>query len=202
MSDLNYRSNSDKTRTETKKKKFESVVTGTVKKEEAPAEKSFFKTFVQEELPNIGRYIVKDLLIPTLLDVIEDSVHVMLRGTSSKRRPYGSRSVSYRERSLSGVYRSDRTERRRERSVPKDIYEFEKVHFMTRDDAERVLSIMQESLDTYDVVSVSDFYDLAGLPVLSNTATLYGWTNLDNATIRRDRDGDDFIICLPPVRPL
>ncbi len=201
MAGMNYRSNSDKARTETTKKKFESVVSGAVKKEEAPAEKSFFKTFVREELPNIGRYILKDLLIPTFLDVVEDSVHVMLRGTSSKRQSYG-RSVTYRDRSLSGVYRRDRITPRVERSVPKDIYEFEKVHFLTRDDAERVLSIMQESLDQYDAVSVSDFYDLAGLPILSNTATLYGWTNLDRATIRRDRDSEDFIICLPPVRPL
>ena len=54
---------------------------------------------------------------------------------------------------------------------------------------------MDDILDQYGTVSVSDLYELADVACPHYTANKYGWTSLKNAQVMRCRDG--YIIKLP-----
>ena len=53
---------------------------------------------------------------------------------------------------------------------------------------------MQEIIDTYQVVSVADLYDLVGIRG-NFTDNKYGWTNIRNASVEHVRDG--YMLKLP-----
>ena len=62
-----------------------------------------------------------------------------------------------------------------------------------------MLEYLRSILREYDVVSVADFYETVGAP--SNyTDNKYGWTNLDDVKIQRDRNG--YIIDFPRVEEI
>ena len=58
---------------------------------------------------------------------------------------------------------------------------------------------MDELLETYDIVSVADLYDLVG-KTCNYTDNKYGWTNLRNAEPVRVRDG--WLLKLPKAGPI
>ena len=58
---------------------------------------------------------------------------------------------------------------------------------------------MDELISSYRVVSVADFYDLAGITP-EYTDNKYGWTDIRSANIVRVRDG--YMIKLPRAVPL
>ena len=58
---------------------------------------------------------------------------------------------------------------------------------------------MDEIIDTYGIVTIADFYDLAGVTG-DYTTNNYGWTNIRNAEVVRVRDG--YIIKMPKAMPI
>ena len=58
---------------------------------------------------------------------------------------------------------------------------------------------MYDVIEQYEVVSVSDLYDMADL-VAPHTGNRYGWTDLRNAEVIRVRDG--YVIKLPRALPI
>lgn len=70
----------------------------------------------------------------------------------------------------------------------------QEVIFDSRKSAEEVLYQMDQILQTYELVTVADFYDLSGITP-SFFDTRYGWTNLKTAEVVRLRAG--YIINLP-----
>ena len=58
---------------------------------------------------------------------------------------------------------------------------------------------MEELLERFDVVSVADLFDMAGISC-NYTDNKYGWTDLRNARVERVRDG--YIINLPRATSL
>ena len=58
---------------------------------------------------------------------------------------------------------------------------------------------MNELIDTYDVVSVADLYDLVGKSC-NYTDNKYGWTNIRNAEPIRVRDG--YLLKMPKAGPI
>ena len=58
---------------------------------------------------------------------------------------------------------------------------------------------MCEAIETYQMVSVADLYDLVGVTG-DYTDNKYGWTNLRNAKVVRVRDG--YMIDLPKALPI
>lgn len=71
--------------------------------------------------------------------------------------------------------------------------------FESREKAEEVLSRMNELIDTYGAVSVSDVCDLCGMTSVY-TDNKYGWTNLGEAEVIRVRAG--YKLSLPIALPL
>ena len=174
--------------------KIKKVVSGEVKKKKRSA---FAEAFIREDVNNVKSYILTDVIVPAIKNVIIDTVtnglNMMLngdvRGTSSSRRT----NVSY-----SSMY-SGRT-RQDDRKYGKSIFNFDDIEFSLRPDAEEVLSTMYEILDVYGKVRVADFYELAGVTVEGHTDNYYGWYDLRSAEVVRSRDC--YIIRLPRPLPL
>lgn len=175
-----YKPNSHKYRNAQKKKEIKQVTTGKVQVKK----KSTTSKFLEEMLPgnrnSIKEYVVKDVLLPTFKKIISDSVDILLydnvKHSKSSRGDGGY--VSYRD------YGSRNSSSRRR--TPRDV---DDVIFESRAEAEDVLNAMDDILDEYEFVSVSDYYELAGVGTGSHTNNRYGWSNLRSAEVVRIREG-------------
>lgn len=179
------------------RKKLDSVTTGTrVKKKGA---NKFAEVFLSEDVSNVKSYILMDVLIPAvkkaLYDVVTNGIDMILFGESghSKRSSNADR-VSYSR------FYDRRDERRHEESRPRiRAYSHDEVRIPSRGEAEEILSRMDEIVATYGMVSVADYYDLAGVSC-DYTDNNYGWTSIRSASVVRVRDG--YIIKLPKALPI
>ena len=212
-----YKSNSHKSKEETTevvKTQVSKVTSGTAKKKQKSEIEKVTSLFVAEDVSSVKNYIVEEVLMPAakkalsdvvttgvdaLSDMVRNGMDMFIYGeVRSKSRSKGSK-VSY-----TGYYRDRDTDRKpsRERNSEssrrrtRNGYDYEDIIFETRGDAEQVLDNMFELLDRYEVVSVGDLYDLAGLSgnYIDNK---YGWTGLRNADVQRTREG--YILNLPRV---
>lgn len=180
-----YKPNSHKYRNEQKKKELKKVTTGTVKVRKKTTASKLLEEVLPGDKNSIKDYVFMDVIIPSikkaLSDVIIDSVNMMFYGDVKRGKSSSSRGeyVSYRD------YSSRDYDRRRR--TPRDI---DDVIFESRAEAEDVLNEMDEVLETYEFVSVADYYEIAGVSGSgTHTNNRYGWSNLRTADIIRVRDG-------------
>ena len=171
--------------------------------------------FISEDAPNVGSYILYDVLLPALRDLILDIAHGSIDmamgagGRSYGRRDYGRRNggsyISYDR------YYDDRDERRRRRDRDdydrrmarrrgeRDLTEFD---WDYKEQAQDVLDFLCDEIDRHGEVTVARFYDRIGESVPGDfTAEDWGWTNLSRAEVKgSNRKG--WYIDFPRVRPL
>lgn len=196
-----YKSNSHRSKEENSKtteRKVQKVVSGKVKEKKKSGVRKFADTFISEDVGSVKNYIIGDFIIPliqkTICDIFEEIPKTIFYGKSRDKRSSGDR-VSYRSYSDRRDYR--RYDHRDSRSRTR--FDSDDIIFDSRGEAEKVLSVMDEIMDEYELVRVSDFYDLAGLscPYVWND---YGWTNIRNAEVVRVRDG--YVIKMPKATPI
>lgn len=200
-----YKPNSNKYKEEQKaelveKKKVEKVVKGPVKTKKKSGLTKFAETFISEDAKNVKSYIFSDVLIPSLkkaiTDIVTDGINMILYGGTGKGKKNSSISnVSYR----SYYDQRDRDRYASDNPRTRSGYNYDDVILDTRGEAEEVLHQMMELIETYDVVSVADLYDLVGITG-NYTDNNYGWTNVRNTEIVRVRDG--YMLKLPKVLPI
>lgn len=153
-------------------------------------------------IENLKESIIDDVIKPgfknllssladSVLTTISDSVDVALFG---ERRKNGSsrRNVSY-----SKYY--EKGSKDEKKSSRKSI-ELENGEFDTRYEAEEVLDTLRDLLEEADDVSIADYYEIMGV---SHTYMdrRYGWTNLSNAYVSKNRYGE-YVINLPKPKIL
>lgn len=73
-------------------------------------------------------------------------------------------------------------------------HNFDEIILESRAEAETVLERLIDTIDTFDVATVSDLYDLVGISG-SFVDSQWGWTDLRDASLRRVRDG--YLLNLP-----
>lgn len=193
-----HKSKETSTAVSTDDKKVKKVVTGKVRTKKKSEMSKFKDVFIAEDAQNVKSYIFMDVLVPAvkkaISDIVRDGIDMILYGdTKRSSRSSNSSYVSYRD------YSNRDRDRRDDRRTVRSGFDFEDIIFETRGDAEEVRSLMDELLDQYQVVSVADLYDLAGMSS-PYTANKYGWTNLRNAEVMRVRDG--YILKLPKALPI
>lgn len=66
---------------------------------------------------------------------------------------------------------------------------FEDIVFDTRGDAEAVLEAMNDIINKYGIVSISDYCDLCSCLSDDYNTTKYGWSNVNTAMVVRCREG-------------
>lgn len=178
-------------------KKVEKVIKGTAKVKKKNEVSKLKEAFISEDASNVKSYIVMDILIPSfkkaISDIITNGIDMILYGGSGA--PNRKRSTSDRV-SYNRYYDQDDRYRRTERSR----YSYDDITLETRGEAEEVLDRLDELIDTYGVASVADLYDLVGITG-EYTDNKYGWTNVRNAKVIRDRNGE-YLLQLPKVLPI
>lgn len=207
-----YRSNSNKARSSEpevvveEKREIEKVDIGSVKVRKRSGFSRFRNSIIKEDARNVSDYVMTELFIPKLIDMIVDigkgamdmlfygEVRGSRRGDSYYDR--GSR-ISYRS-----YYDDDRRGDRYRDDHRREYYDYDELSFQSRRDAEEVLDGMYGILENPKygkVVRVADLFDLAGEPS-RYTDNKWGWTDLRGSYVRRA--GRDYVIELPRPLPI
>jgi hypothetical protein len=188
---------------EKKEKHIEKVAQG--KRKKKPAAKKVGEAIIGEDMSEVKSYLIWDVLIPAVKDTIADLVKkgidaMLFGGTQAPRNVHreGGRSRAsysdYYDRNKRG-----RDDRRLRRPSRRAIHSFDDILFEDRFSAENVLSCMEDITMDYGMVSVADFYELAGEEA-QYTDNKYGWGDVRDAEVVRTRDG--WIIDLPKPEPI
>lgn len=181
------------------KKVDKPIVTGKVRKKSEMSKLS--DVFLADDIGSVGRFVVSDVIVPTIknlfYDIVENSLKMALfgerGGRSGQRQRRSGEYVSYDKMS-----RRDDREYRDERA--RTSYRYNDIEYDSRGEAEMVLEQMEAIIDNYGQVSVGDLYDLADVTG-EYTDHKYGWTNLRSAEIFRNRYGA-YVIKFPKAIPL
>lgn len=188
----NYAANSHKAKAEAAakelpEKKNEKVAKGAVSiKKKSPVGK-FVETFVQEDAKTMKGYILDEVVVPaiktTVSDVVRNALDMMFWGKSGRPRSQSTASrIQYTSYSKQQSMASRQLPQQQTRVK---AYDFDVVEFDDRQDAIDVLKRMREQLGVYQMVSVADLKDFAGVDVkfLKYTDNKYGWTDLSTAEV-------------------
>lgn len=185
-----YKPNSNRYKNgEVIEKKIVPVVGGAKLKKKSSLQ-AIYEGLITEDASKIKDYIVCDVLVPsikkTIDSIVKGSLDMFLYGESrSSGNSKNTSRISYRD-----YYDRDDRSNNTRRIRP----DYNNIILDNRSQAERVLEEMENILDKYDVVTISDLYQLVGLPD-EYTDNDYGWTNLANASVDRCREG--YAIRLP-----
>lgn len=147
-----------------------------------------------DDTRNVISYLINDVFIPAgknlLFDMIVGGAEMRIFGEvkSSRLRSRSGRDSTYVSYDQVG---RDRTQ---QRSHQRKVGKPDEILIESREEAEEVLSRMYDLYDTYQIVSLADYYDLVGV-VSEFTDNKWGWDNLRGSRILKVRDG--YIIDLP-----
>lgn len=174
-------------------KKLDKVVTGAARTKKKSEARKFINIFVPDDTDNVKSSILSDVIVPGVKAAIADVISIVLFGDTGRiggRKSGGSR-IAYQK------YYDDRRDDRREYGRPRAAvgFEYDDIVFETRGDADLVLDQLESAIAKYDVASVADLYDLAGVTYRNYTANRYGWSDIQAAKVVRTSDG--YVIRLP-----
>lgn len=193
---------------EEQKESLKKVVSGSVKERKKPIGRRLAETFTGDDAKSVGEYILFDVMVPAAKSMIADAASQgterLLFGEVRRPRTSGTRVYSSAPTNYNKVRSGVPADRRGFSDTRQDGYEisrrgrashdFREVVLDSRADAEVVIDNMMATLEQYDVVTVSDFYDLIGITG-NFTDEKYGWVDLRQAHVVRTRDG--YIVNLP-----
>lgn len=192
-------SNSDKLKNKEEKHeeiKLDKVVTENVTVKRRGFFKRFKKSMVSEDAENVGGYVIQDIIIPTVKDLIFDAargaLEMILWGNTSGGQgrkgnvPYNSLNEKSTYQYNGRTNASSREEKRSRRNY--NYFDISEMVFDRRSDAEDVLYQLRMVLEEYPSVSVANFYDVLDMSA-PYTAENYGWTDLKNADVRKCKGG-------------
>ena len=205
-SSLNFPANSKIAKveqTETDRPKHEKIVKGKVTTKKPSFGRRFANLFIGEDAVDVKGYILMDVFIPAIKDLISDVVSggldMVLFG---EHRARGHRPTNGSYTSYSSYYSSGRQNQAKTRSsgtyyTPSSIVK--DIIFDSRGEAEEVLGNMIDTITDSGMVSVADLYDMVGEPG-QFTDHAWGWFDLSSSSVRRVREG--YMLVLPKVQNL
>lgn len=154
-------------------------------------------TFLTEDIDTVKNYVVKDVIVPTIkktiVEIITNGINILLYGDSGSQ----SKTTVASKISYNSCYNSN---------VRKDTdrlysgFDYDKIEYKTRGDAQMVLYAMEESIEKYGFVTVGDYYDLSEVTTDNYAVCKYGWTDINSANIYYSNGG--YFIKLPRCVPI
>lgn len=200
MAEQEFPSNSHKSREEKVRQPLESVVSGEAVQKKSRLSRRILDTFGGDDLKTVIGYVVVEVIIPAAKDLIRDTVSEGIerllfgdsarsRGSRGGRTPYGSMYSS-------GIAASSKP------SISargRQTHDFGEIIIPDRVEAEYVLEKMQDMIDRYDQVTVSDMLNLCGITP-SFADEKWGWVDLQGARPQRFRNG--YVLNLPRTESL
>lgn len=197
-------SNSSKSRGEEpiEKPKAEKVISGTVKVRKKGLKAKFLDTFLSDDIGNVKNYIVYDMVIPGIKEVILGGIEMMFfgstRGGRNRSRSAGSNPSKASYISYNSYSRGARPEERRSTARTSEI---EDLIFESAGEAELVLDELRDEIDRFGEATLASYYEKAGYSG-NFTDYKYGWTNLDEVRRPHRVRGGGYILELPRPRLL
>lgn len=180
-----YPGNSDRAK---EKKEIVPVAKARVKRESTA--RKVVGEIIREDARSVGETVLWDVIIPTVKNLISDTVtrgiESMLYGYS---RPQSRNNYSdYSGYSRPKGSRDRPVERRERRSARQAEPERNEIIFDTRSDANDVIDRMSDIIDQYGQASLADLNALIGAS--SNFIDdNWGWTDMGSFNVRQVRDG-------------
>lgn len=197
-------SNRDKQKKkEAEERRPQKIITSEVTTKEKSATKKFAEKFFEDEVSNVKTYILWDVIIPAIKNVISDivgnSVDMMLYGRTRNRPRRGTSTGNTTMVGGSSGYTGYGTFSSGQTGISqrnRDNYDLDEFVFQSRADAEIVLDTLKEIVSKYKATSVADLCDLIGRSS-QYTDVKYGWTDLRGADVQRVREG--YVLIMPRV---
>ena len=170
-------------------------LTGSASVRKRSSAEKLAKRFIEEDGRTIARKIVDNIIIPEIKNIIFYTVQTILFNGDRKPPNAPANHTAY-----SVYYRGGDD---RQRNIPKvsNGFDFDEVEFSYRQDAEVILSAMDDIIEQYGRVYVSDFYDLAQISNNNYMLGKYGWKNLQSAQVVPTRKGT-YVIQFPRAIPI
>lgn len=198
MEKFDYTPNSHKYKNEQKERqKPQKVISSEVKVQRKNGTNKFTDN-LKDDFSKVWDYIVNDVIIPStkkaVSDIIKNGIDMILYPGSG--RPSNSNIPAAK---VSYINYSNPSYPQQQRPVNRSAYSYGTIVYPNRGDAELVLSQMDAIMEEYDLVRVSDMFDLSGVTG-SYTDNNYGWTDIRSAEIQRVRDG--YVIKMPRALPI
>lgn len=198
-------SNPPKKEVSTPDKKIEKAIEGTAIIKKKSEFRKLMDMFFNEDWANIKTFVFTDVLVPTIqkaiTDIVVNSIYMIVYPGGGKRYRsdyQGSNSrIAYDKNPSFSNARPNEPAQARTRTG----FSYDDVLFETFADAKDALVSMDETMAKYRMVSVADFYDIAGISGsrCPDTYNNYGWTDIHLADVVRAWNGK-WTIKLP--RPL
>lgn len=188
----------EKPETTLPEKRVGKVISGAAKSKKKGKIQKLAGVFITEDVRNVKSYVFLEVIVPAIKkaisDVVTNGIDMIFYGEPGKsRRNSTAAKVSY-GKYYNGDYEPSR------RNLPKSGFNYDDIIFENRGDAESVLDAMNDIISQFEVVSVGDLYDLAGVSTDNFTVNKYGWTDIRGCKVKRIRDG--YILELPRAMPI
>lgn len=181
----------------------EKVISGTAKVKKKSELRKAASNFISEDARNIKSYLLGDIVVPwvkdLIVDIVTDGINLLIHGERSHGTHKKKNGVYIDYSGVSKKSSRDRRSSSRDDVKVRQRYSFDDIYLETRREAEDVLNMMEDHIEQYDDVSVADLYDFVGV-TRDWTDNKYGWTNLRSADVLRTRDG--YLLKLPDAKPL
>lgn len=181
-------------RSKAAKKDIPQVTTGKVVNRKKSLGRKFAEAFIEDDMENIQDYILYEVAAPSIKKAIFDAIVgalQMILGVNSSGK---TTSTTGTRTNYKSFYASDKARTTTPATSRGSRYEIREIVLETRGEAEAVLEMLNEALDTYQSVSVADLYSAVGITAdwVDNKV---GWTDLRMARIRKTIDG--YVLDMP-----
>lgn len=220
MTDMHLPDNSNRARqaaTPAARPKLEKVVGTPPVKRKKPLGRKVRDTFTSEDAKSVGHFVVVDVVVPMLKDLVFEVVNQALgrslwgnvahrgvnrfmQGPPQHSGPSG-QMISYNLMSKPGAtnLRAMAPDGPTTMSTAaRSGHNFEELLFTNRGEPDVVLERLQDVINEYKMVSVSELYELIGHPT-SHTDNKWGWYNLAGAGVQQAHRGWVLILPKPVV---
>ena len=178
------------------KPKTKKVIEGTDKTKKKTNARKLADIFLPEDVASVKEYIFGERILPAIKDIIHDTVDTFLYGESRRPSYSNSSRISY-----SGYYSgTNRPDPRKDTGRPRNAFDYDDIIFDSRIQGEQVLDNLIDILDQYNIVTVGDLYDSAGITTTKYMVNRYGWDNLADSSVVRVQEG--YTLKLPKAKPI
>lgn len=184
-------------------KKVTRVVSGEVQRRRTPLSKRIKEMFVGGDLNSVGQYVVLEIVVPTVKDMITDIVsqsieQFMYGGSRSAARRQASSRVgtvaytAYNRVQAAAAQRPNPsvTVSRQARAS----HNFDEIIIASRAEAEEVIDQLIAYIGQYGQATVADLYDLVGVTG-EYTDDQWGWPDIQGMGVTPARGG--YLLDLP-----
>lgn len=174
-----------------------------------PLTSKIAETFTGDDASTIGEYIMFDVMLPAvknlLFDVVNEGSRRMLFGSASGGRPLASASrsghVAYNRVSAKGVGVATNDPVRTLSRAARATHDFRELVFDTRGEAEVILEKLRDAIAEYDNVTVADMYECVHITA-GFTDHNWGWVGSDLNQARVKPVSSGYLLDMPAPREL